>query len=74
MRLPDADGFLVAAQKALADEVQEVFLHDAEGAPFAVLLRIDVYKEQVKWPGLTKGELPNHWHLEPGEEVPWNDA
>jgi hypothetical protein len=73
MRLPDADGFIVAAQKMLEDGVQEVFLHDAEGAPVGVLLPINVYREQVKWPNLGEDELPDHWHLEPemGEEVPW---
>lgn len=76
MRLPDADGFIVAAQKALDGNgpqqgVDVVYLHNAEGAPVAVLVTIDAWHN----PEAIKNRFPMelHDHIEPemGEEVPW---
>ena len=77
MRLPDADGFIVAAQRALVgngepgQEVDVVYLHNAEGAPVAVLVTLEAWRD----PETTKNREPMelHDHIEPemGEEVPW---
>lgn len=66
-----ADEFLTAAAVLLGrDGLQELFLHNAEGAPFAVILPIDVYQEKVTWAELPEGDMPYHDHLEPGMEMP----
>lgn len=73
-KLPNADAFNTAANLALRDGLQELFLHDAEGTPFAVILPMVVYQEKVSWDELPEGEIPNHDHIESdmGHEVPWN--
>lgn len=77
MRLPDADGFIVAAQKALkgngkpGQAVDVVYLHNAEGAPVAVVVSMEAWRD----PEFVKNREPMelHDHIEPemGEEVPW---
>ena len=75
MRLPDADGFCVAAQLALKG-VDVVYIHDAEGAPVAVLVTTEAWRDP--WPVKNRRReaghpIENHSHIEPemGEEVPW---
>lgn len=73
MRLPDADGFIVAAQKLLK-ETDVVYLHDAEGAVVAAVLPIGFYLEVTAGEHFPPREY-THDHLEPDmkEEVPWFD-
>ena len=76
MRLPDADGFIVAAQKLLDNggaPLDVVYLHDAEGAPCAVLVTVNAW--QTPWETKNRQPLERHGHLEAdeGEEVPWRD-
>lgn len=70
MRLPDADGFCVAAQLALKG-TDVVYVNDAEGAIVAVLVSARTWRD----PYLVKRHKPieKHVHIEPdmGEEVPW---
>lgn len=69
MKLPDADGFIVAAQKALENH-EAVFLHNAEGDIVAVLVTHELHRrcgDALGRPFL------NHDHLEPdmAGDVPW---
>lgn len=72
MRLPDAEGFIVAAQKALEGH-EAVMLHDAEGAICAVIVTPALHRktgEALRRPMLA------HTHIgsDEGEEVPWIDT
>lgn len=71
MRLPDADGFIVAAQKAINGS-DVVYLHDAEGAPAIALVAMDFFREMTAGPEFPPREY-THDHIEAdqGEEVPW---
>lgn len=72
MRLPDAEGFIVAAQKLLENggsEVDVVYLHDAEGAICGVLVRPVVWQDPLKYKNREPIEL--HSHLEAAEPEPW---
>lgn len=64
-----ADEFLVAARLLLErSRADEVFLHDAEGAIFAVLLPLRTYTDHVT--DTAYHLRAHHSHLEPGEEMP----
>jgi hypothetical protein len=80
LRLPDADGFIVAAQKALkgngepGQEVDVVYLHNSEGAPVAAIVSIEAWRDP--WAAKNREPMERHDHIEPemGEEVPWLDG
>lgn len=72
MRLPDAEGFIAAAQKALEDgKMDVVYLHDAAGEICGVLVRPEVWRDPWRFKNRRPMELHSRIESGQGDEVPW---
>jgi hypothetical protein len=71
MKLPDAEGFIIAAQKMLEDH-DITYLHDAEGSPVGAVVSMQVVKRATPGPrGHEKSFVHDRLEPEQGDEVPW---
>jgi len=77
MRLPDAEGFVVAAERALAgngkpdQDVDVVYLHNSDGKCVAIVVTPQAWGDPTPVKDRRPMELHDHIEPEMGEEVPW---